>query len=314
MTSYRCRSRVVPCPAGDRCPQHRGLIAALEKAAVAMDFDSYADLSKQLGEQQATGRVRRNLKGETIVSFNTPIVSAKMDTREVTFQVSRPRRQQVNLGKLTAADLVDKDRRIYFDVYDAEETNRAIQETYGPEVSLQTSHEFSAQHFDELKVPAGFEGKGVQKHIVESYLAASREDLYSFGLADGILTHAEATELGFQPNPYYWAGKSHPVTGHAYPTEAELEARLRSENRADRYRHHLTGSLYAAQDSKTYPYFRTHFFNMPFELLDFNRTTDMSKEERNRLSEIAGGREEAWMKRKRVLSGWEGRKPSLRVH
>jgi hypothetical protein len=47
MQVRKCRSKAIPCPAGDRCPEHRDQILALAHAARNKDFETFSKLKEK---------------------------------------------------------------------------------------------------------------------------------------------------------------------------------------------------------------------------------------------------------------------------
>jgi hypothetical protein len=319
MAKY-CTSKVVPCPAGDRCPEHRGIMIALDRAAKELDFDSFAQLKSDLAEKQGTIGFKRKASGETTVTVTTPVVSRRVTkqrgTRSIEYKLTKPHKDVIKLGKLSNADLVDKNHKIIFNQYDKEEIAQRIAETYGPDVKASFGFtEYGEIHtVESISMPEDFKNKGVSKHIVESLIANSREDLYKFAIKDDVLSHEELESLDFQPNPFYWAGQTHPVTGYTYPSVEALEKRINSRSRTDRHQFHYGSQLYTARNAKEYPYIRTGMMNPPFTMIDFKQRSEATPEQRERYYAYTGEHQAAWDARKKEIGFWNFNRESITLN
>lgn len=234
----RCASRVFPCPAGDRCPEHRGMQKALLDAAASGKLDEYLHIRGEIDEVALEKRkaalekttLKKNRKGELVaqlpevkkIIFSKQEVGAR-GSRELSVYTST--HPKVNLGIQHPADMVDKTQSIRTSglFSSAVSFKDAVEETYdGNAHFIEGKGGFSTNVIEDIQVADDYKGKNVESHILGSYLANSRLDLYDFAGSDKIPYTAYKAQ-GFEPNPYYWAGQTHPETGVVYPTAEQLD-------------------------------------------------------------------------------------------
>lgn len=260
----KCRSKIIPCPAGDRCPEHRGLAKALADAAGRGDFDSYLQIRGESEQVISTRRnealsdsfVKKNHKGDIIVTLpevKTVFFHKTKPTSKVTLYTKK--RPKVNLGTISPVDLVDKTKSINssWGLSGARQSfAEAVTEVYdGNAIFIKGKGEFDVLVVDDIQVSDDYKNKGVEEHILGSFVMNSRRDLYSFAGTDK-LPYEVYKAQGFEPNPYYFAGKTHQGTGTTYPTVAKLDEL--SEDAAGSWR-----NLSAAKGLETFPYIRLKY-------------------------------------------------------
>jgi len=303
----KCRSKVIPCPAGDRCPEHRGLVNAITQAAQDQDLGRFL----QLKDEEATKEellkkaqflsqvtIKKNRKGETIVklppfekevaSFTLPSKSI-LHTNEVTF--SRTQKQQLVIPPIHPADAVDKNMRIipnsqkFFFAGSGmkskrEEFAEAVEETYDGNVKVNYHHAGDVM-IDGIEITDDYKNRGVEAHVLASLVLDNRVDLYDFYGTDN-LDYETYKAAGFEPNPHYWAGQTHPVTGVKYPDTQTLKDLNEWDTNPNK---EFYSGLYSTKYNAEYPYVRLkggqRFTDVPFKV-----APKFNKEERKRIWDL----------------------------
>ena len=286
----RCASKVFPCPAGDRCPEHRGMQKALLDAAASGKLDEYLQIRGEIDERAIEKRkealtqttIKKNRKGELVAQL--PVVKKVIFSKNKEgilnsseFNVYTSTRPKVNLGVQHPADMVDKTQPIRTSgLFSASISFKdAVEETYDGNVHfIEGKGKFATNAIDDIEVADGYKGKGVESHVLGSYLASSRLDLYDFAGSDKI-PYSAYKEQGFEPNPYYWAGQTHPETGTTYPSVAELD--ILSKDKAGYER-----GLDTSKQLTEYPYIRLNHGEKTTDI-PFIPIKDYSSEQRNQL-------------------------------
>ena len=315
----KCRSTVIPCRAGERCPEHRGLIKAISDATQDQDLGRFLALKdeeaskEQLKEKQeflANTKIRKNRKGEIVVTLPSEQRTVKqVELGNETLSFFRTTKgEKLVIPAPHPADAVDKNVRIYpkeqSSVRPDEKRKNSVELfqdgvdlVYDGHVQVEFNHKSSDVVITDIKVDDEYKGHGVEAHVLASVVLASRTDLYDFYGTDKIPYEAYKAK-GFEPNPYYWAGKTHPETGVTYPSVEVLESLTDRKKNHDTYRY---SGLYGAKYMPEYPYMRLKHGR---RFTDYGFTPSKKEFDKERSREIArleGEREERLNKAK---GGW----------
>jgi hypothetical protein len=263
---------------------------ALSDAAASGKLDEYLQIRGEIDERAIEKRkealtkttIKKNRKGELVAQL--PIVKKVIFSKRKEgtlnsseFNVYTSTRPKVNLGARHPADMVDKTRPIRTSgLFSASISfKNAVEETYDGNVHfIEGKGQFSTNVIDDIEVADDYKGKSIESHVLGSYLANSRLDLYDFAGSDKIPYSAYKAQ-GFEPNPYYWAGQTHPETKTRYPSVAELD--ILSEDKAGYER-----GLSTSKQLKEYPYIRLNHGEKTTDI-PFIPTKDYSSEQRTQV-------------------------------
>lgn len=291
----KCRSKVFPCPAGDRCPQHRGQAQAVMNALQNSGVEAASLLAKEnldktekqkLNNFLSSVRVKTKRDGSTELTYpNDPkIISQKQTpTKTVTFSITK-RAKQV-LPAVHPAEAVNKQSAIRSNgnYIHNEGFLKNLEQIYDGKVKTNYTHGHNGITIQPIEMPEDYRGKGVESHILSSIVVDNRADLYDFYSEDTTIPYSEYKKAGFEPNPYYWAGKTNPDNGITYPTTETLD-KLADNRKADTYYDYSLHNLYTLghRNLKTIPYIRMKhgwtFENIPAEAFDKKTATTITKE------------------------------------
>lgn len=174
MSFKKCKSKTLPCKAGERCPEHKNIIAykGIHFGSVVAQFFEEELFKKTFDNQRQT--------------LGFPLFTFQPDTEfSSSFQ-------------------------------------KAVQKNFNNDVKIVVQHEKDAYTIKDLTI------KGVKEDnqgavILSSLVAGTQHNVYSYGVKSTDITYDEYVKAGFEPNPYYWAGKESPLKGVTYPTKEEVE-------------------------------------------------------------------------------------------
>lgn len=208
MTVKKCKSKTLPCKAGERCPEHKSIIAykGINFGSVVAQFFEEELFEKMFGSQ-------RQPAGFPLFTFQP-----------------------------------DMDFSSSF--------QKAVKKQFNNEVKLYAQHEKDAYTIKHLTVKGGAkENQGAV--ILSSLVAGTSHHLYSYGVKSTDITHDDYVKAGFEPNPYYWAGKESPLKGITYPTKEEIDHINRVWSTVNKTRlHNPSNPLNQMKRLKKYPYVR----------------------------------------------------------
>lgn len=278
----KCRSKHIPCPAGDRCPEHRGMVAALVQAANENNFDGFAELKEESSSREeeqareaffAQATIKKNRKGEMVVTLppESKEIYRKQDSLgHKTLTVTTKHAKKVVLPAVHPSELVDKTRAIrtgtagIFGVMHVDskkngyvQMQEAISETYDGNVEASWNHVSGDITIDDVQVADDYKNRGVEAHVVSSIIVNERMDLYDFYGSENMSAET-AKATGFEPNPYYWAGKTEPSTGITYPSKENLNKLNGTAKKPNPNSYHYSG-LYGARYREDYPWMRLKY-------------------------------------------------------
>lgn len=289
-------------------------IGAIEQALRSSKYEDF----EAAKEAHLTAKVKTNRKGEVIVTLREPGVKTKRTVGSVELSVTAPKKQVVNLGVLTSADTSDKNLAMRYDRFNVrEESSIKAKELYGDAVDVKVEIDHNQIAITDLQQPESFAGKGVDKHILESIIFNSREDLYDFTLDESV-PYEVAEQVGFQPNPYYWAGREAP-NGITYPSVKELDDKQKRPRRKrvtnpdgttelksqDGNRYEFRGLLMSTDRVQDKAYIRRRpGIDFRFDDMDFYSNAEPSREEKQAVWAKQAERREAWDARRKELTGW----------
>lgn len=315
-----CRSKTIPCPAGERCPQHRGLLHAILQAAEGQNLEEFLALKDELSDEEKKRRQHflQNLKFKTNKDGTGTVIVPGMQEvfwekatnnglKETTWSLTKPgKTRKVTFPLPHPADTVDKNLRISTSVGLFDTTDYKVSPHEKVVANAQTIYGGGIENFDckledgdyvyrNMKLAPGYENRGVEAHVLLSSVAAQRDDLYSF-FGDDSVPYEAYEKAGFEPNPYYWAGKTHPTTGKTYPSIDVLKKLNNwdtNSNCADLY-----SSLYGASRKPDMPYVRTHSMSPQFKDLpwDLPSAQKLSKDQKANVSKVVGERFDLYTK------------------
>lgn len=264
----KCRSTRIPCSAGDRCPEHRGRAKAIQEALANSDIETASLLKKEeldrdekakLANFLASVSVKTRRDGTTKVTIpeNTPIAEATMGNKKVTF--SKTKKRVIEIPAIHPADAVDQGELIRLSDnvkgVTSERFNETLNQLYDGHVTMDVDSESSTYVINSLHVDDDYKGHNVAGHVLASFVGRHRPDLYDFFSKDETVSYEEYAHAGFEPNPYYWAGKTHPETGFTYQTEKELNT-MKGDRKSDHYSSLGFYNLHEAERHKDSPYMR----------------------------------------------------------
>lgn len=264
----KCRSTRIPCPAGDRCPEHRGRAKAIQEALANSDIETASLLKKEeldrdekakLAAFMASVVIKPRRDGSTKVTIpeQTPIAEANMGNKKVTF--SKIKKRVIEVPAVHPADAVDQTELIRLSDNmkgtTSDRFNEALEQLYDGHVTIDAKSKTSTYVIDSLHVDDDYKGHNVAGHVLASFVGRHRPDLYDFFSKDESIPYQEYAHAGFEPNPYYWAGKTHPETGVTYQSEETLD---KINNDRDSEHYHSLGfyHLNEAKRHKDSPYMR----------------------------------------------------------
>jgi GNAT superfamily N-acetyltransferase len=270
----KCRSSVIPCPAGERCPEHRGIIKAIAQATENQDLGNFLTLNEEKASKEelqkraeflSQTRIRRNRKGDIVVKTpgrKTTVAEFTANGRAVSVTKQGKTQTQV-IPAPHPAELVDKQRRIMPAERGIMNSNRGwespdhlfqkgVDAVYDGHVQVSTNWKNENVLVDGIRVDDDYQGHGVESHVLASIVLNTRVGMHDI-YGSTKIPYEAYKENGFEPNPYHWAGKTHPETGFTYPPKEQLDALT------DRDKHHDTinySGLYDARSNEEYPYVR----------------------------------------------------------
>jgi hypothetical protein len=273
---YVCRSKSIPCPAGDRCPAHRGRAQAIKsalensdlKAASLLKKEELSDKEKrQLKDFVDNMKIRLKKDGSTVITVTEKEEIFSKENGNKTLTVTRAVKKKIIADAIHPADGVDKTRRIIPNRQTTfgpnnpdlrktqdQEMQEALDELYDGKVQLETKSKFNTILINKLDVEDDYKNHGIESHILASVVVARRPDLYDTA-SKADVPYAEYRKAGFEPNPYYWAGKTHEGNGHTYPSKETLDEYYNDYENEARWDCGYM-NLGSAKDVAEYPYIR----------------------------------------------------------
>ena len=280
------------------------MVKALNEAAARGAFDEFLEIKNEAAELAAKRRsqalegatIKKNRKGELIVEL--PETHKPFLTRATAsggkLELYKIVKSKVNLGAQHPADTVDKEHVIRTGGFMSDSVTfpEAINQTYDGNVQLvQGKGSFDVIAIDDMQVTDEYKNHGVEKHVLGSLIHHSRTDLYDFVGSDK-LPHEVYEAQGFEPNPYYYASQTHPVTGVTYPSKEELDKLERDSIGYDR-------GISAGKFNAGYAYIRNRHGKRISDIPLTPIEGEWSREDRAAISKIRGAREDAHIKNRR---------------
>jgi hypothetical protein len=179
--------------------------------------------------------------------------------------LNNDKKNQIHIDPIHPAAAVDKTHSIVPNhqmVFSAgtvrktqdEQMQEALDELYDGNVQIETSNNHGFVGIDKLNVTDDYKGHGVESHVLASIVVERRHDLYNFA-SKADLPHAEYVKAGFEPNPYHFAGQTHPDTGQVFPSISDLD-KFSNDRENPNHWEYSYHDLWAARDAAAYPYLR----------------------------------------------------------
>lgn len=270
MVAKKCKSRTFPCPSGDRCPDHRGQEQAvfnalkgsgLEAAQLLVKENLEQEEKKQLNEFLSKVRVKTLRNGSTkVVMPGDKKTVYEKTTLTSTSKVTVSKPSVTVIPRLDPATAVDKTIAVRSGNDYKNGFQNRLNDLYDNNVTIHTGKRNMAGHvITSISLGEGYKNKGIEAHVLASYVVDNRPDLYDFYGSSLEIPYSEYEKAGFEPNPYYWAGQTHPETGVTYPTVEELDSSWEEDTKDNEA--YMLYSLYNLRnlkhmDAKEQPYVR----------------------------------------------------------
>jgi hypothetical protein len=307
----KCSSRTFPCPSGDRCPEHRGQAEAVINALKSSDIEAASLLTKDKLEAEEKKKLKAFLESMTVKTKRdgSSIVTVKDDKTvfesfngKRTLKVTKTSRKKIEVPAVDPVEAVDKTIAVRSGSDYKNGFQNNLNAIYDNNVVVSDTNTFGSFVLNKIDMPDSYRGKGVESHVLASYVVDHRPDLYDFYGNDLSIPYSEYEKAGFEPNPYYWAGKTHPETGITYPTEQELDASWDDETvDREKYSYYQLYTLRSLghPEAKQYPYTRQKH---GWTFKDIPLTEDFNKEKYKEVSRKWSDKSERELKSK----GWGG--------
>lgn len=188
----KCHSKIIPCPAGERCPEHRGRSEAIIKALKNSDIKTAALLKKEEldvkeKQQLASFLKEMNVKlkkdGSSIITVTEHLPIYEKRTWNARTTVYRNRKQKIVAPPVHPAEVIDKTHRIvpnnttlfYAGVVvktPDEAMQSSLDQIYDGNVTISTSSTFSTIAVNVLDIADDYKGHGVESHVIASIVAS----------------------------------------------------------------------------------------------------------------------------------------------